>query len=359
MNLLCRGSVPSPFYKNSPNFGTYWTFAFILFITATVFCFHKRARIIDHKVNPMMTKYELKSAAKKSFVFALVYFSLAVPLYYFSKTMIYPGIIIDLWGEQPPDTPDIYGEELTFVSSHDDKTLRAYHTYRTAPSTFTNSYTGENEVVPVIMFGGNGGSGWDNVFIDSFLQNSSKCYDIYSFSYRGYEPNVGLGFPSEGNILDDSFSFFKFVQSRYPNYRVIITSHSLGTGPASAVVGSFSQNEVACVVLGMPFSTMTQTAQEVAYYTPTIYFWAIDSWRSIDRVRVMDKEIPLAVLSAGQDELIAPHHQVTMHRLANSANKIIIQNEEATHNFVGGVIYSNIDAYRIWYENGCDKRVNK
>lgn len=93
-----------------------------------------------------------------------------------------------------------------FKSNHDGKDLNGYHSFKLPPAnTWAPSYDGALEVVPVIMYGGNGGSGWGNVFTSSFLQSDTVVYDIHSFSYRGYEPNTEMGLPSETNILEDRY----------------------------------------------------------------------------------------------------------------------------------------------------------
>ncbi|GMH92582.1 hypothetical protein TL16_g12388 [Triparma laevis f. inornata] len=346
LNFLCYASVPSPFFSLSPSLNTYGTFSVILLLTLCVFCVFKRERIITFKENrsPLMSEAEVKVNLKKAFLFLFVYFALALPLHFFSKTMIYPGIIVDMWSETPPNDPDIYGEAFMFKSNHDGKDLNGYHPFKLPPAnTWAPSYDGALEVVPVIMYGGNGGSGWENVFTSSFLQSDIVVYDIHSFSYRGYEPNTGMGLPSETNILEDSYSFFKYVQEKYPTHRVIVTTHSLGTGVGSAVSSHFNGDDIACIIL------------------------AVDAWPSVTRVASMDKEIPLAILSAGQDELIAPHHQTKMRDAANSDNILFLYNDDVTHNAIGGVINSDIEKYTNWYngsgdydgKGSCMTRVNK
>ena len=244
------------------------------------------------------------------------------------------------------------------------------------------------EIVPVVFLGGNGGSMWSNArsgqdFIQRYLDKDVKYFDVYSFSYRGYEPNEHLGV-SEKKVVADSIDFVNWVMDKvrpshlvetnwdkkitapsshilppppnptlqFPNRRPIIVSHSLGTGPASAVSEHF-QDSLSCIVFGMPFSTMTQTSQEVAYYTPMIYLYLVDRWNSVGRVKKMSPEVPVVILSAGKDELIAPHHQKSMFEAANSNDKLFSYVEEGRHMDIMDAIYLLGVEYDDWFERGC------
>ena len=55
-----------------------------------------------------------------------------------------------------------------------------------------------SSIIPVVFFGGNGGSGWNNArwgndFLQRYLETNTEYFDVYSFSYRGYEPNDEYG----------------------------------------------------------------------------------------------------------------------------------------------------------------------
>lgn len=74
------------------------------------------------------------------------------------------------------------------------------------------------EIVPVVFLGGNGGSMWSNArsgqdFIQRYLDKDVKYFDVYSFSYRGYEPNEHLGV-SEKKVVADSIDFVNWVMDK-------------------------------------------------------------------------------------------------------------------------------------------------
>ena len=45
-----------------------------------------------------------------------------------------------------------------------------------------------------------------------------------------------------------------------------------------------------------------------------MWLYAVPQWDSIGRLARVDPAVPLAILSAGQDELIAPHQQPRWHK---------------------------------------------
>ena len=56
-------------------------------------------------------------------------------------------------------------------------------------------------------------------------------------------------------------------------------------------------------------------------------------------------DVPLAILSAAHDELIAPHHQTTIFENANAKYKKLLYSPVADHNDLYTPIYRNLDTY--------------
>ena len=61
----------------------------------------------------------------------------------------------------------------------------------------------------------------------------------------------------------------------------------------------------------------------------------------------------MAVLSAGKDELIPPHHQKSMFAAANSEDKIFSYIEDGVHMDIVPAIYHIGDEYDDWFVRGC------
>ena len=174
-------------------------------------------------------------------------------------------------------------------------------------------------------------------------------------SYRGFKPNTNY-LPSEGNIIGDSSNLFNYVKGLYPGQRPLLFAHSLGTGPASALLSKFGTDDLdvegpACAGLAMPYSTMQQTINELGFYTPLILMPMIDSWDSNKHIKMMNENVPLVILSAGQDELIAPHHQREQYAAATSNMKKMLYSESAHHNDLKSPIALHLKEYFEFMDN--------
>jgi len=99
-----------------------------------------------------------------------------------------------------------------------------------------------------------------STYVERALTNDpSISFTCYTFSYRGYKPNdKDLGFCTEPANTQDALDFYEHVKAVHPNdKKIIIVSHSLGTGVASKVGQA---EDSACVALGMPYASMLQVS---------------------------------------------------------------------------------------------------
>jgi hypothetical protein len=309
---------------------------------------------------------------KRAAFVALLYLLFVWPCERIGHASVYPGE----WADLPyPDESERYGEEFEIVSGYDGAVLKAYQ------ETFAPEASGQGTddaatVIPMIFYGGNGQTMYSNTWsgyqfvlpaAEANLTPTNVTFAIYTFSWRGYVPNRrdGLTCDETANIAD-AMSLYEHVVALYPGRRPIITSHSLGTGAAVAVVERLSSSSVsssaaevvlplpACLGLGMPFATMPQTTLEVAYYTSLLWLYAMPQWPSVHRIEHMNATIPLAVLSSGQDELIAPHHQREILAAASpSVDKHLFYSPERTHNDIYDVVHDHVEDFTVLWLNRC------
>ncbi|GMH57580.1 hypothetical protein TrRE_jg3396 [Triparma retinervis] len=276
-------------------------------------------------------------------VFFLVY-ALTLPVAYWSAN-------ISLYHDGE-EVADGVGTEFTFTASS-GTTLKAYRkTYLSASAESSD----DDSIVhyPVVYLGGTGVNMYGNIHrVKNFLYptltsiDAPIAFDVFTFSYRGFLPNDSF-VPNERNIIDDSEALWNYAKSLYPEIvRPLLFAHSLGTGPASALLEKLggSDEGPACTGLAMPYSSMAQCISELGYYTPMVFLYLIDSWRSTSRVKNMHPDVPLAILSAAHDELIAPHHQTTIFENANAKYKKLLYSPVADHNDLYTPIYRNLDTY--------------
>lgn len=147
----------------------------------------------------------------------------------------------------------------------------------------------------VVYFHGNGGT------LASRATQARSLLDAgYGVLLAGYRYNAGAGGePSEEGLIADGRAAVEFVRSLgYPPERIALYGESLGTGVAVAIA---ADREVGAVILAMPFTSMTDVAQDHYWFFPVR--WLVrdnfDSLSRIARVRA-----PLLVLHGEDDRLI-------------------------------------------------------
>ena len=254
---------------------------FFLYHRATIVTIVKRRELppADHSLN--------KSCCFKLFTALLIYLIPTYPLLTLSRMNIYPGAFYDLeafhsWNNvseswEPMTDVAAGGERFYFTSKYDNEKIRGF---KKILGNQSSSFSSPPRATPIVVLGGNGGSGWSNprvaevyTWLKRNISNNVR-FDVFSYSYRGYPPNSALT-PSEPAIIGDSESLFKHVAGLYPGQRPILLSHSLGAAPAAALMKFLSGDEIACVGFSMPWSSAHQVVNELAEYFSMPYIWLI------------------------------------------------------------------------------------
>ncbi|GMH72621.1 hypothetical protein TL16_g05967 [Triparma laevis f. inornata] len=275
-------------------------------------------------------KQAVRVLAKRSLVLVCMYLVVCLPAYYSAKESLYH---------------DVDSDGSTFATEFEFEGMDGVKMKGLTSVMKSDSSSGKDESeithYPVVFCGGTGINMYGNVYaVRNFLYDwlsqveEPVAFDYYTFSYRGFKPNLGH-LPSEDNIIGDSSKLFDYVKELYPGQRPLLFAHSLGTGPATALLEKFGDNEAvgpACAGLAMPYSTMHQTINELGFYTPLILMPVIDGWNSNKRIRNMGADVPLVILSAGMDELIAPHHQSKQWEAAAAKEKKLFYSADTDHN---------------------------
>ena len=65
------------------------------------------------------------------------------------------------------------------------------------------------------------------------------CESVFSVSAA----NISVLSRSSSNIIGDSDALWKYVNDLYPSQRPLLFAHSLGTGPASALLEKYGGND--------------------------------------------------------------------------------------------------------------------
>jgi len=347
VNLFCPPSHFSPLQGGEADATALWLClaAILASIYAALHVRRARARGEQGAV---------RNLARRCCVLLVVYFAFCLPSYFAANKSLYHDV---------ESSDDGFGTNFVFTGA-DGVKLEGKHV-----SYYSSSSSGKSESeilhIPVVMLGGTGINMYGNIYVvknylTDWLSSTDEAvaFDAFTFSYRSYRPNEEH-MATESNIIGDSDALWKYVRELYPSQRPLLFAHSLGTGPASALLEKYGGDDAggpSCAGLGMPYSSMSQVIDELGFYTPLIINWLLDSWKSEKRIQSMNPDVPLAILSAGQDELIPPHHQRKVFSEASADWKRIMYDEDAGHNDLRPCIRLHLSEYLDFMES-CVARV--
>lgn len=145
----------------------------------------------------------------------------------------------------------------------------------------------------LIVFHGNGGEAIDRAWIGELVEGRAICILA---EYPGYGGSEGK--PTQTSILERSLRIFDTAKKRWPGLAIRVIGESLGTGPASYLVG---ERDVDRLGLIAPFSSAADVAQKLYPYLP-IRWLMRDRFPSVDFVR--RARAPLHVVHGTLDDLI-------------------------------------------------------
>ena len=342
---ICRGNDAEP----AVVFAIFTTFYCLLLCAVGYFFYSENVQ----ELRSMESK-EMKLLAVQIVVVPLVLYFIGVLIAYLVQPMfLYPGAVFELDSESEPRGLSIaFPDKVFSVVSSDGSTILGWR------DTFGS---GSGAAIPLLFIGGIGGSMWSNVGFATVVigaeTSAGRRFEVFSYSYRGYEPNDQLS-PSEGALIQDAIAVFAFITDLYNGTSPIVLSHSLGTGSAVAVAEHFSQRTVIlhgkrvippCIGLFTPFAGVHRVALDLAFYTPFPFVWGLDSWRSYERATRIDRSMPMIVFSAGQDATILAYQHRALFNVASNVNKSLVVDPDADHNDLRELAEIQPTVYADWF----------
>jgi len=149
---------------------------------------------------------------------------------------------------------------------------------------------------PVVL--GFAGNAWNAQDFAVFLHERLPGAAVVAFHYRGYAPSEGR--PGERALVADALALTDRLRARWPERPIVPVGASLGSAVAAAVV---AEREVAGAVLITPFDSVRALARERYPWAPVglLLRHPFDT-----AARLGGADEPVAVISAGRDELVTP-----------------------------------------------------
>jgi pimeloyl-ACP methyl ester carboxylesterase len=143
----------------------------------------------------------------------------------------------------------------------------------------------------------------------------------YSFSYPGYKPN--MGWASETLVVDWASGLVDHVKAAHPAEPPVIYGWSLGSAVALAVSSGKPVSWAACVVVGVPFTSMWGMIMEQGRRVIAPWIWVADRWPSEDRAKKL--QLPTLVMSATEDKFIKPVMHRSVYEAIPHGSKMLLE----------------------------------
>lgn len=142
---------------------------------------------------------------------------------------------------------------------------------------------------------------------------SVAALDVFILEYPGYEDRPGR--PTQRSIFNAATEAFLTISSKKPVYLV---GESLGTGVASYLAGTYS-NQIAGVVLLSPFNCLAAAAQSHFPMLP-VRLLLVDRYRSENYL--CDYHGPVGIMVDGEDTIVPAELGYRLHEAYAGPKKL-------------------------------------
>jgi hypothetical protein len=194
------------------------------------------------------------------------------------------GMLFPREATRPPAEPLPAAAEHWTLTAGDGATLHGVH------------IPAREGATPIVL--GFPGNAWNAQDFAVFLHERVPGAHVVAFHYRGYAPSEGR--PGERALVADARAIVDRLRERWPERAIVPVGASLGSGVAAAVL---AERDVAGAVLISPFDSIRAVARERYPWVPVglLLRHPFDSAARLEAV-----QRPVAVISAGRDDLVRP-----------------------------------------------------
>jgi len=217
---------------------------------------------------------------------------------------------------------------------------------------------------PVIFFGGNAqgmsGAAEDALWLlgNMFNQQNSFQFQLFTTAYRGYAPNSG--FVSQPALTKDAEDFLDHVlnvTNGSHNGKVILGGWSMGSGVAMQLAAARPER-IAGLIVFSPWSSLKEESINIAVplsYLLYPWIWLSWTWDSVAAMASLPAEIPVAVVSAGNDKVIPNWEHRKVFASSNAKRKWLLETPSAGHADLALEVTSHIDDLKEWTQAAWDR----
>lgn len=224
-----------------------------------------------------------------------------------------------------------------------------------------------NARAPILVFGGNtfgetASGELTDAFFSPLYRNTSDIHptlEVYSSSYRSYTPNDGKGSPTESTVVDDAEALLDIAIASPSGVRsggkVIILGFSLGCA-VSLELAARRPEAIAGIILASPWSSlwaMCLTIWAPVSYAFVLWLWLADRWDSIANAAALPLDIPVAILSPLEDEVVPHDMHKEVYDALKTSRKWFMTTESAGHGDINEEAHDNAKQISAWLKAAC------
>jgi pimeloyl-ACP methyl ester carboxylesterase len=162
----------------------------------------------------------------------------------------------------------------------------------------------------VLFLHGNASSIWDSVGQRHEILLQQLGYGVLAPDYRGYGRSTGT--PTERGLADDAMTAWRYLTDslRVPAKHIMIVGHSLGAGVATELA---THVQAEGLVLIGAFTSVPDLGAEMYPFFP-VRWVASAQFANIEKLPRV--EMPIAIISAGDDRTIPFRHGMQLYQVA-------------------------------------------
>ncbi|MEO8533478.1 MAG: alpha/beta fold hydrolase [Flavobacterium sp.] len=132
-------------------------------------------------------------------------------------------------------------------------------------------------------------------------------YDIFILDYRSFGKSEGE-IENEEQLNKDVAVAYKTLSRRYPEYKIIITGYSIGSGLATILA---SENKPRALILQSPYYSFTElSSSRVPFFPDFMKKFHLETFRYLPKVKA-----PIYIFHGTDDQLISCSNSVRLNKL--------------------------------------------
>jgi len=184
---------------------------------------------------------------------------------------------------------------------------------------------------PAIVFGGNAMDMYDSAQHMPMMLPQGESWAVYSMSMPGRQYAGGRHVEtSPEEAIQEALALLAHVKGE-TGQQVVIFGWSLGSSLAAGLAAHAAPGNIACLLLGNPFTSFSELASKLTGGLASLYSYLLDKWTTADWVAKV--QAPTVVYSSLRDSLIPVRMHTEVYERAAAKKKMLIERQTGHMSF--------------------------